>query len=86
MESTEGATKTIKPCCKDTVELIKGQDDLTKLDSEISNQVKSLFVPSLNYTRLAFVELSTENEVANKGYEPPPLIFDNQSYYQVYLI
>ena len=86
MEPSADGKISTKSCCKDTTELINGQDELSKLDSEITKRVNQLFVPALNYIRLAYIEpLSAKTDHFN-GYDPPPLIVDNQSNYQVYLI
>ena len=88
MEPADASGKDVlkKACCKDTVELIKGQDELTKADLDGLQLFKSLFIPSINYTRFAFVEILPKHNVPHKEYLPPLIVIDLHSVHEVFII
>lgn len=84
MEGIEIATKM--GCCKDTVDVIEGQDELSvKIFNDLyfGNQV---FLSSFTYSYLNLFEGLSENIVPFKHYPPPNLVEDIQVLNQVYII
>ncbi len=75
-----------KGCCKDEVEVIKGQDDLklnTFEDLELSQQ---LFITSFVYTYIYLFESLPKQTIPHKDYSPPNLVVDIQLLDDVFLI
>lgn len=88
MESSEMAVEnfTKKPCCKDTIDLIEGQDQLkisTFDDLEFEQQ---LFVTSFVYSYINLFEGLPQMVIPHKDYSPPNLFYDRQVLEQVFLI
>lgn len=84
MEAVEMAAKM--NCCKDTVDVIEGQDELsvkTFNDLDFENQV---FLASFTYTYLNLFEGLSENIVPFKHYPPPNLVEDIQVLNQVFIV
>lgn len=75
-----------KSCCKDEVEIIKGQDDL-KLDrfDKLSIE-KQLFITSFVITYAALFESLPKHIVPHRDYSPPNLVADIQLLDQVFII
>lgn len=84
---TASMAKAKKPCCKDTVDLIEGQDELNIVsfdDLEFSTQ---LFVSSYIYTAfVSFFESLPKQIIPHKEYSPPNIIYDIQLLDAVFLI
>ena len=77
---------TKKSCCKDTVDLIEGQDQLkisSKNDLDLEQQ---LFVASFVYTYLNLFEGLSQRVIPHKDYSLPDLIYDIHVLDQVFLI
>ena len=88
MEDSEmdQAVVTKKSCCKDTVDVIQGQDELsvkTVNDLEFEQQ---LFLASFTYSFLELFEGLSKQIVPHKNYSPPNLIADVQVLNQVFII
>ncbi len=72
--STKEAIK--KPCCKDEIKLVKGQDKL-KLDTvDKVNFNKVLIAHKPEYKYLNFYESLPKQTVRFKDYSPPKLVYD----------
>jgi len=77
---------SMKPCCKDEVEVVKGQDELKFSafeDLDLSEQVV-IVTFALEYTNL--FESLPKQIIPFKDYSPPNLVFDIQVLDQVFLI
>lgn len=80
------ATTVKKSCCKDTVDVIEGQDEL-KTNSSINLETINKYVA----TAFIYSYLNTYNELSqqiipHKNYVPPNLYYDRQILEQVFLI
>lgn len=82
----EMAVITKKSCCKDTVDIIKGQDELnfkTFNDLDFNQQ---LFLVNFTYSYLNLFEGLPKQVIPHKNYSPPNLIKDIQVLDQVFII
>ena len=88
MEALELELESItkKPCCKDEVDMLKGQDELlvkTFDDLDLDQQV---FLASFAYSYINLFEGLPQFIVPHKDYSPPNLVADIQVLDQVFLI
>ena len=75
-----------KSCCKDTVDLVEGQDELLlKTFNDLDDQELE-FLVSLVYSFSYVPLLEQKKHVSHKHYEPPNLFYDIQVLYETYLI
>ena len=77
---------TKRSCCKDTVDLIEGQDELnvkTFKDLKLNNKS---FATLFTYSYLSLYEELPNQLIPHKNYRPPNLILDRQILDQVFLI
>ena len=74
-----------KPCCKDVVDLIKGQDELQKstIDIHIDQQDANAFLLLNTY---AFCDNSSRKTGPYKRYIPPNIVYDLTILHEVFLI
>ena len=77
---------TKKPCCKDTVDLIEGQDELNISSNDSFKLVNNLFAATFVFTYLNLYEELQNQIIPHKDYSPPNLVFDRQVLDQVFLI
>ena len=80
------STSKKKSCCKDTVDVIEGQDELNTVtfdDIEFSVQ---LFVSTYVYAYVSLFESLPKRIIPNKDYSPPNLIYDIQLLDETFLI
>lgn len=77
---------TIKKCCKNEVQIIDGQDEIQKvsLDKVTLKKLKQYIAFYASYNFL-FQE-SEKQEVFQVFYESPDIVFNFQSFYEVYII
>lgn len=83
-ENMEQTSK--KSCCKDEVEVVKGQDELlvkSFFDLEFQNQ---LFIASYIYSYINLFEGLPQQVIPHKDYSPPNLFEDLIIKDQVFLI
>ena len=77
---------TKKPCCKDTIDLLEGQDELqisTNIDLEFDQQV---FVASFLGSYIQLFEVEFEQLIPFQNYSPPDLVYDRHIVHEVFLI
>ena len=86
MEISDMSTLEKKHCCKDEVEIVKGQDKLKKVSFEDIKFDQQLFLASLIYSYINLFEGLSEQVVPHKDYSPPNLVSDIQVLDQVFLI
>ena len=88
MEALELAMEKItkKPCCKDTVDLIEGQDELQLKAFDDLDYDQQVFVTSFVYSYENLYEALPRKVVSHRDYSPPNLIFDINIRDQVFLI
>ena len=88
MEALEKEQETItkKLCCKDEIEVIKGQDELKV--SSINNLTlqQQLFITTFTFTYINLLEGLESQIVPHKDYSPPNLVADIQVLDQVFNI
>jgi hypothetical protein len=80
----QASTKT--PCCKDVIDLIEGQDELTLKTFEELKVLQKQFVASLVYTYVRLYERVEQHVIPHKDYSPPNLVLDIQVLDQVFII
>ncbi len=81
----EDITYTSKPCCKDTVDVVEGQDELTKNEARTFD-LETITLFSFVYT---FEELFKSLEkplIPHKNYAPPNIVKDIHVLDETYLI
>lgn len=88
MEAYEMALEKItkKTCCKDTVDLLEGQDELRVNSFDDLDFEQQLFVTSFVYSYINLFEGLPQLVVPHKDYSPPNLIVDRQLLDEVFLI
>lgn len=77
---------TKKPCCKDIVDVIEGQQTLQEESFEDLKLNKQIFLFSFVYSFLNPEEDLSQYIVPHKNYAPPRLIYDINLLDEVYLI
>lgn len=75
-----------KSCCKDQLEVVKGQDNLKKTTFEDFQFDQQVFITTLYYSYLNLFEGLPEQIIPHKDYSPPNLVTDIQVLDQVFLI
>ena len=84
---TESMAKVKKPCCKDTVDLIEGRDELHIVSFEDLEFSTQLFLSSHIHTKFtSFFESLPKQIIPHKDYSPPNIIHDIQLLDAVFLI
>lgn len=88
MEVNEKEIETItkKTCCKDTVDVFEGQDELIVKTLDDLDLKQQLFVASYIYSYINLFEGLPQQVIPHKNYFPPNLVFDIQVLDQVFLI
>ena len=85
----EAISKTItekKSCCKDELEIVKGQDKLKKTTFEDLHLDQQIFLTALVYSYTNLFKGLPEQVIPHKDYFPPNLITDIQLLDQVFII
>ena len=75
-----------KPCCKDTVDLFKGQDELKINTNDNFKIINKIVFTTFVVTYLNLYEELPNQIIPHKNYSPPNLVFDRQVLDQVFLI
>ena len=81
---TESITK--ESCCKDKVDVVKGQDELIVKAFDDLNFEQQVFVATFTYSYLNLLEGLPQFVIPHKYYSPPNLVADIQVLDQVFLI
>ncbi|MFY7672365.1 HYC_CC_PP family protein [Tenacibaculum sp. MEBiC06402] len=84
--SLEECSITKKNCCKDTVDLIKGQDVLKKTSFDSLALEQQLFIASFYYSYYNLFSALNNKVTPFKYYSPPLIVKDIQVLHEVYLI
>lgn len=82
----EMAKITKKHCCKDTIDLVKGQDQLTIKKFEDFELNQQLFLTAFTYSYLTAFEDLSRHTIPHKYYSSPNLIANIQVRDQTFLI
>ena len=72
-QEMESAKITKKPCCKDTIDVVKGQDELIVKTFDDLDLDQQQFIASLVYTYANLFESLPKQVVPHKEYSPPKL-------------
>lgn len=75
-----------KSCCKNEVEIIKGQDQLNKASFEDLQVQKQFFLTSLHYSYINLFKGKPSQVYPHKNYSPPHLVANIQVLNQVFII
>ena len=88
MEDLEKELEAItkKSCCKDTVDLFKGQDELKFSSFEDLNFNQQVFITSFVFANTNLFESLPKQIIPFKDYSPPNLVVDIQVLDQVFII
>ena len=86
LEDFSFTTVEKKSCCKNEIEVIKGQDALKKAAFEDLHFEKQLFLKTFYYSYLNLFEGLPEQVIPHQNYFPPLLVSDIQVLDQVFII
>tara|TARA_R110002050_G_scaffold184989_3_gene318775 strand:- start:5944 stop:6303 length:360 start_codon:yes stop_codon:yes gene_type:complete len=75
-----------KTCCKDEIEVVKGQDELKFSSFEDLHFEQQQFVACLTYSYINLFERLEQQIIPHKDYSPPNLVADIQVLGQVFTI
>ena len=73
-------------CCKDTVDVIQGQDELTLKAFDDLDFEQQVFVTTFAFSYLNLFQGLPKEIIPHKDYSPPNLVFDIQVRDQVFII
>ena len=77
---------TMKSCCEDEVEVVKGQDELKFSKFEDLDLIDQSFIASFAFVYTNLFESLPKQIIPFKDYSPPNLVFDILVLDQVFLI
>ena len=87
MDMTEmSASSEKKSCCKDELELVKGQDQLKISNFDDLHFDQQLFISAMVYSFRNLFEGLPKQIIPHKDYSPPNLVADIQVLDQVFII
>jgi hypothetical protein len=86
MDTVASVSLEKKHCCKDEIQVIKGQDKLKKSSFEDLQLDQQLFLNTFFYSFVNLFEGLPELVIPHKNYSPPNLIVDIQVLDQVFNI
>ncbi|WP_411893605.1 HYC_CC_PP family protein [Winogradskyella sp. A2] len=75
-----------KPCCKDTVDIIEGQDELSAKDFQSFDKDVYFTLVSYVYSYTYLFETSVKPIIPHKNYAPPNIIKDIHVLDETFLI
>lgn len=75
-----------KSCCKDDVEIIKGQDKLKVTKFEDLDISKQIAFTAFVYNFFLYKESLPKQTIPHQFYSPPNLVIDLQQLHDVYII
>ncbi len=75
-----------KSCCKDTLEIVEGQDELTVKTFDDLDVNQQQFLTAYTYSFNSLFEVLPKQIIPHNHYRPPNLIVDVQILDQVFLI
>ena len=77
---------TKSPCCKDKIDVVKGQDELIVKTIDDLDVNQQLFIATFTHSYLNLFEGLPQLVIPHKNYSPPNLVTDIQVLDQVFLI
>ncbi|SHG57716.1 HYC_CC_PP family protein [Winogradskyella jejuensis] len=75
-----------KSCCKDTVDIIEGQDELQSVTFDDLDFESQTFITAYVYSFSLLYESLPKQIIPHKDYSPPNLVYDIQLLDDVFLI
>lgn len=75
-----------KPCCKDTVDVFEGQDELSTIDFQDLDKTLKITLTAYVYSYSQLFESLPKLIIPHKDYSPPNLTKDIQVLDETYLI
>jgi len=75
-----------KPCCKDTVDVIEGQDELIVKTFDDLDIDKLQFITVFAFSYINLFESLPKQVIPHKDYSPPNLVYDIQLVQETFLI
>lgn len=85
-EEIELAKITKKPCCKDIVDVVEGQDELIVKTFDDLDLDQQQFIASFAVSYVNLFESLPKQVIPHKEYSPPKLIYDIQVINETFLI
>ena len=82
----EQAAITKKSCCKDQIDVVQGQDELSVKTFDDLDFGQQQFLATFTYTYLNLFEGLPEQIIPHRNYSPPLLVADIQVLDQVFII
>lgn len=73
-------------CCKDTVDVVQGQDELNVKTFEDIDFEQQVFLNAFTFTYLNLFQGLPKKVIPHKDYSPPKLVYDIQLRDQVFII
>jgi len=83
---SEIETYVKKPCCKDTIDVVEGQDELNTSDFEDIDSTLKIALVAYKYAYSQLYESLPKLVIPHKDYSPPNLIKDIQVLDETFLI
>lgn len=85
-EDAISTTSDKKTCCKDELEVVKGQDQLKKASLEDLHFDQQFILISYAFSYVNLFEGLAKENIPHKNYSPPHLVTDIQVLHQVFTI
>ncbi len=82
----KGTKLMTQSCCKDVVDLLEGQDELSLKKTKVLNTNQKVFIMSFAYVFSGLNYLEAQNNITFKHYTPPKAVRDIQVLNEVFLI
>lgn len=82
----ETVSKLKAPCCKNEIDFIEGQDELSIVNFDDLDYSTQLFISSYIHTYDSLFESLPKRIIPNKNYSPPNIVYDIQLLGEVFLI
>ncbi len=82
----KGTKLMTQSCCKDVVDLLEGQDELSLKKTKVLNTNQKVFIMSFSYVFSGLNYLEAQNNITFKHYTPPKAVRDIQVLNEVFLI
>ena len=85
-EADQGAILMTQSCCKDVINFVEGQDELSLEKTKELSSHQKVFVFSFAYTFSGLFEFEPQNHSPFEHYSPPNYVEDIQVLNEVFLI
>ena len=82
----KGSRLMAQSCCKDVVDFLEGQDELSLEKTKVLNTNQKVFTMSFAYVFSGLNSLQAQSNITSKHYTPPKVVRDIQVLHAVFLI